>query len=248
MSALGSAPELNAKMRQMAAPPNRFRIRDQTDTESSKFPVSLLSPDPKQDEKAAIRAELVGTTGIVPGVGLATAGEEYFNYAAEKREKAQAFEFYSWIMSNADLSAPEKAAWWFEKFPWMRTLREQEIDRQAKIQADLAKIAISGPQSEDDFMLLFLKQNKLLGDIDQPLQKMSEMKVSNNFREGMYSVFSQKKNLLLGPRPPKPNSEGTGTNQVSWSDPLGTPNANAWTIPGFGVNKTEFFKNLNAGK
>lgn len=239
---------MNAKMRRMAEIPNRFRVPDQQNTISSRFPVELLSTDGRKDEEVSLRAQLVNNQGIVPGVGLATAGDDYFNYAAEKREKAQAFEFYSWIMSNADLSAPEKAAWWFEKFPWMRTLREQEIDRQAKIQADLAKIAISGPQSEDDFMLLFLKQNDLLGDVDKPLQKLNEMKVSDNFKQGMYSVFSRPANLLLAPNPPLANSTGVGTNKINYGNPLGPPTAGSYQIPGFGFQKDRLPLNLNPGQ
>jgi len=236
--ALASARETYRKFVAMPAPPNVYKVKDQTGTTSSLFPAKLGSTDPRDDEYA-MRAQLVKEGGQVPGVGLAIADEGYFNYAQSKREEAMLFEFYTYIMSQADLSKPESAAWWFEKFPWMRDLRMAEIDRQGEIQKKLAKIQITGPQSEDDFMVLYLKQNNLLGDADVPLTRLNEMDTAANFKAGMYSIFSRPDNLLIAPKVfPYTNNDGTATSTVNWGNPLGPGSNGRESLPGFGFNKT----------
>lgn len=254
--AMASARNTYRKFVSLPQPPNIFRIHDSANpdafgapqgTTASKFPVKLGSTDP-EDDKFGLRARLVDKDGVVPGVGLSVAGDDYFNYAQRKREEAMMFEFYTYIMSQADLSKPESAQWWFEKFPWMRDLRLDEIDRQAEIQKKLAKIAVTGPQSEEDFMLIYLKQYGILGDTDQPLTKLDSMKdgaggVARNFKEGMFSIFSQKNNVLLAPYPgvtglTDSNTWGTSTNTLQWGNPINpTPAERPDALPGFGFNR-----------
>jgi len=242
--ALASARETYRKFVAMPAPPNVYKVKDQTGTVSSLFPAKLGSTDPR-DEEYAMRAQLVkNDNGVIPGVGLAVADEGYFNYAQSKREEAMMFEFYTYIMSQADLSKPESAAWWFEKFPWMRDLRMAEIDRQGEIQKKLAKIQITGPQSEDDFMVLYLKQNNLLGDADVPLTRLNDMPTAANFKAGMYSIFSRPDNLLLAPQNAGAdanyigaNQFGTQSNITNWGNPL-APGRDGPSIPGFGFGRS----------
>lgn len=236
-AAMKSARETYRKFVSLPMPPNVFKVQDQTGSVRSKFPAQLGSTDPR-DEQYALRSQLVNReTGVVDGVGLATADEDYFNYAQSKREDAMMFEFYTYIMSQADLSKPESSAWWFDKFPWMKDLRIAEIDRQSAIQNKLAKIQITGPQSEDDFMVMYLKQNNLLGDADVPVNKLNQATAATSFKAGMYSIFSKPANLLLAPFDADGNANGKITSTVDWGNPLG-PGTNARSaLPGFGFDK-----------
>lgn len=236
-------------------PPNLFQVPDTAGTVSSKFPVKLGSTDP-EDDKFGLRAQLVNQNdGQVPGVGLAVAGDDYFNYAQRKREEAMMYEFYQYIMSQADLSKPESAAWWFEHFPWMKDWRLEEIDRQAEVQKKLAKIQITGPQTEEDWMVLYLKQQGILGEQAKPLYQLDTGTYAENFKAGMYSIFSNPKNTVLvpqqpprtGPAPgsmPSRNLAGSDTYQVNWQNPIGAQINNGRNIPGLGGDGATSIRNI----
>lgn len=224
-------------------PPNLFQVPDQTGTVASNFPAQLGSTDP-EDDKYGLRSQLIKDGNNIPGVGLAVADDGYFNYAQRKREEAMMYEFYQYVMSQADLSKPESAAWWFEHFPWMKEWRLEEIDRQAEIQKKLAKIQITGPQNEEDWMVLYLKQNGILGDKDFPLTRLNDATYAENFKSGMFSIFSQPQNTILTPqqneRAPNvlgPNRRGAATFGLDWGDPLG-PGLARRVIPGLGERPT----------
>jgi hypothetical protein len=215
-ASLEKARETFRKFSSFAPPPNIFQVSDSVLSKRSDFPVQLGTTDP-EDDKFAVRKQLVtGPHGEVPGQGVAQVGEDYFNYMERKREQANMFEFMKYILSQADLSKPESADWWFRKFPWMQSLRLNEITRQSEIQKKLATIQITGPQSEDDFMLLFMKEKELLGDVKTPVQELNTRKLDsqskNSFVPGMFSFFSTPDRMFLG-GPTKP--------LVDWANPIG---------------------------
>lgn len=221
-------------------PPNLFKVPDSTNTTASNFPAQLGSTDP-EDDKYGLRSQLVGPGNNVAGVGLAVADDNYFNYAQRKREEAMMYEFYQYVMSQADLSKPESAAWWFEHFPWMKEWRLEEIDRQAEIQKKLAKIQITGPQSEEDWMVLYLKKNGILGDQDVPLTRLNEGRFAATFKTGMFSIFSKPDNTILTSQNGN-NSSSSGENLsgteawgINWGNPFAASNRNV-AIPGLGIN------------
>jgi hypothetical protein len=214
-ASLQKARETFRKFSSFAPPPNVFRVADATNSVRSQFPVQLGTTDP-EDEKFSLRSNIVNNEGDVPGVGKAEAGDDYFNYMERKREQANMFEFMKYIMSQADLTKPEAADWWYRKFPWMQDLRIQEINRQSEIQKRLAIIQVSGPQSEDDFMLLFMNNKKLLGDVDRSVtllnDKTLDAQSGNAFIPGMFSFFSRSDRLFLTNDPKE--------TMVSWSNPI----------------------------
>jgi len=233
-------------------PPNLFKVPDSSSADgsvASQFPVQLGSTDP-EDEKYGLRSQLVqGDT--VPGVGLAIADDGYFNYAQRKREEAMMYEFYQYVMSQADLSKPESAAWWFEHFPWMKEWRLEEIDRQAEIQKKLAKIQITGPQNEEDWMVIYLKKQGILGDKDVPLTQLNTPQYAANFKAGMFSIFSQPQNTILTSQTGGINSTSTNDGNLSgseswktiWGNPLGV-STQSRVIPGLGPNTNR--KNISS--
>lgn len=217
-SALASAKEVFNKYSQNAPPPNVFQIGDsvgETGSIRSRFPVQLGTTD-QEDAKFSLRTQLVDGEGKVPGQGIAVADDSYFNYMERKREQANMFEFMKYIMTQADLSKPESADWWFRKFPWMQELRLKEINRQSEIQKKLATIQVTGPQSQDDFMLLFLKEKNLLGDVNTPVQHLNDKNLvdqsNNQFIPGMFSFFSRKDRLLVSLDPAHAKTD--------WANPL----------------------------
>lgn len=222
-------------------PPNLFKVPDTGGSIASQFPVQLGSTDP-EDDKYGLRSQLVGPDNNVPGVGLAVADDGYFNYAQRKREEAMMYEFYQYVMSQADLSTPESAAWWFEHFPWMKEWRLEEIDRQAEIQKKLAKIQITGPQNEEDWMVIYLRNNGILGDQDVPLTRMNEPNYAQNFKAGMFSIFSKPLYTILAPQPGpgtvasiQPNLIGDNTWTLPWGNPLGASVFQGPNVPGLGA-------------
>lgn len=221
--------------------PNLFQIPDHGvpgGTEASKFPVQIGSTDP-DDGKYQMREKIVqGPNAIVPGIGQAIAGEEFFDYAARKEEQAQLLQFTQWVMQQADLSKPESAAWWFEKFPWMKSLRLAEIDKQAELQKRLARIAIQGPQDQGDFLTLWMKQQGLIKVSDKPLHKINEDEtiVADNYVKGFFAPWSK-----------QPPAQGFARDHavVPWKNPLS--GVLDWTEAGGGIPPTSFPGSRNPG-
>lgn len=235
-----TAAALFAKYNALTTAPNIFRIADPGGAPDSrdKYPVQLGSTD-KDDVKFAIRQDLVGGDGIVPGVGLATAGDEFFGYAQRKQEQEMLFDFQKYLMANAQashgLDTPASAAWWFEKFPWMKEKRLELINQQAEAQKNLARINITGPQNEEDFMMLYLRQKGLLKVSDMPLHKLNEATdiVSSTFKQGFFNPLSQKKYQTM-----------QTSRYPDWANPITldtVPNASA-TNP----NRQRFQKQMGA--
>lgn len=193
---IGRAQSLMDKFSSMTPAPNVFRFATDTQKNANAnvaFPVQLGSTDP-EDEKYAMRAKMMTGAGgaVVPGVGQVIADSSFFDYAKRKKDQESLYDFYRFMMSNARLDTPEAAQWWFGKFPWMRDLRLAEIDKQAELQKALARIQITGPESEDDFMLLFLIRNGTIVLPNYPLHQMGEKRpVAESFQAGFFSPFSR---------------------------------------------------------
>lgn len=187
---LRKANDLVGKFGGLTPAPNVFRFGEANGTNAS-FPVQLGSTDP-EDRKYKLRQKLVGADGnpgVVDKVGVAVADDKFFEYAKRKEEQAILYDFYNFMFAQADLSKPESANWWFSKFPWMRDMRLKEIDKQADLQKTLARLQVTGPESEDDFMLMFLIRN---GTIIPPTTPLYDMGRDQNlgaksYQEGFFS-------------------------------------------------------------
>lgn len=187
-------------------PAAREQVGDRANNPNSLFPVKLGDSDP-QDDKYKRRAALMNpTTGVVPGVGQAIAPEEYFEYIKRKEDESQYTNFKEWIFKNADLSTPETAAYWTNLFPFIKEKMYAEIEREADLQASLAKISATGPQTEHDWYLLYCLQQGLIKPYDTPLYMMNDTS-KQPYRPGLFSIFN------LGPI-------RTATPVVGYKDPL----------------------------
>jgi len=219
------------KYNKLTTAPNVFQFATPTESAANArvaFPLQIGSTD-KDDVKYGIRKQLVGRdangnptgTANVPGVGMAIAGEEFFDYAQRKEEQEMLFDFKKFVAAQADLSSPASAQWWFEKFPWMKDLRLEQVNQQGDLQKQLAKIQITGPQNEEDFMTLYLCNKGLIKVSDQPLHKLGQATdiVSSSFRQGFFNPLSR----------PKYQTMRTNATPL-WSNPLqGTTGVTAGT-------------------
>lgn len=251
---ISRANAMQQKFGNMTPAPNVFRMASgtqQQNNENIAFPVKLGSTD-RDDKKYNIRSQLVsGPTGAeVPGVGMAVADDKFFEYADRKQQQQILYEFYNFMMAQADLSKPESAQWWYTHFPWMRKLRLDQIDKEADLQKTLARIQVTGPENEDDFMLLFLIRNGTISPPDYSVNKMGQQApVATSYQEGFFSSLL---NPLKAPwANPSWNFLGGNQNQIKvpWSnpttDPIGYQNAGFTGLGGIpGTTRTDQWRNL----
>lgn len=217
---VNSASQLFEKYNRLTTAPNVFQFATPAQSAENArvaFPLKIGSTD-KDDIKYGIRKQLVGPEGTpqagtanVPGVGMAIAGEEFFDYAERKEQQEMFFDFKKFVAAQADLTTPASAQWWFEKFPWMKELRLEQVNQQGELQKQLARIQITGPQNEEDFMHLYLVNKGLIRVSDQPLHKLGQAAdiTSSTFRQGFFNPLSQ----------PKYQTMQTNTTPL-WSNPL----------------------------
>jgi hypothetical protein len=219
---VNTASQLFDKYNRLTTAPNVFKFATPTQTTQNAreaFPLKIGSTD-RDDVKYGIRKELVGKdaqgnnvagSAVVPGVGMAIAGEEFFDYAQRKEEQEMLFDFKKFVAAQADLSSPASAQWWFEKFPWMKELRLEQVNQQGELQKQLARIQITGPQNEEDFMHLYLVNKGLIRVTEQPLHRLGQATdiTSETFRQGFFNPLAQ----------PKYQTMQTATKPL-WSNPL----------------------------
>jgi len=239
---LNKAQQLMEKFGSIATPPNLFKGYGDNADLKSQFPVKLGSTDP-DDKRYNLQNQLVGAnaSGAVAGYGQAVLDSTFFDWAKRKQEQATLHDFYGYMLNNADLQKPESAQWWFSKFPWMKDLRLQEIDREAEVQKRLAKIQVCGPEDEEDFMVLFLKKQGLLRTSGKPLYELGDVKEGPdsiyknpfNFKPGYFNPFA---------RSPQPTSQDDV--RLDWKNPVslkpptsGTAIPSAFPTPGFTVKQ-----------
>lgn len=195
--------------------PNIFRMGPGGSNANVNFPVQIGSTDP-QDFQYALQKELVNTQGIVPGVGQALVGPEYFEYATRKDQQQQLLNYRQFAMQQADLSTPEKTAWWFEKFPWMAKDRTDLIDSVSELQKKFAHMQVRGIQSEEDMLLSYLEHSGYIKVPKEPVHLLgtNESLIAGSYQAGFFSP-------LVKPIPAfAPNRN---ENKIHWNNPIGKP-------------------------
>lgn len=192
---MGQASGLFQKAQREADAPNIVRLSTADGGVAGKYPIQLGSADP-DDIRIALRQQVVTGSGEVPGIGIAVAGDREFDYLQRKKEEVFYSQFLGFINAQADLANPASAAWWFERFPFLKEKRLEEINREAEKQKRLAQIQVTGPQNEDDFFLLYMIQQGLVSKPTLPLTKLYADATYDtnrtNFTKGMFSPLSQK--------------------------------------------------------
>lgn len=219
---LAKSAALMAKYRSASTAPNVFRLgAPGADNVNAQFPVQLSTTD-VEDQKWATMQKVIGQTGAgergqIPGIGQAIVPNEFWDYVQRKENADLLAQFQQFVLQQVDLSKPESANWWFTRFPWIRDLKLKEIDEQAELQKRFAQIQVTGPQNEEDFMLIWMRGQGLIKVADTPLDKLNQADniVSGSYKAGFFSPLS--KNIpATSPRLPAPS---TG-NKITWGNPI----------------------------
>lgn len=201
---------LTQKYTSLATAPNVFKTGN-ANQPNERFPVQLGTTDP-EDAKWALRSKIVDNTDNVPNIGKAIVPEGYFDYAERKEMNNLMTQYQQFILQQVDLSAPEKQQWWYQKFPWIRDAKLQEMYTQAELQKKFAEIQITGPQNEEDFMLLWLRKNGLIRVADVTPERLYEATniTSDTYNHGFFSPLAQ--------QIPATNIVTQG-GKINWSNP-----------------------------
>lgn len=232
----------------------QLRTKDSTGI-AGQYPIQLGSAD-DYDIRAALKQSTINATGVVEtetgaSMGIAIAGDRDFDYLQRKKEEVFYSQFLASINAQADLSNPASAAWWFERFPFLKEKRLEEINREAEKQKRMAQIQVTGPQNEDDFFLMYMLQQGLIAQPTKPLTKMYEdprySANTLNFTKGLFSPLSYLPgNAETGV--PKARGERGMPNKITqvpyWNDPMGQNarrNVGAGQIPTLPGNVNELW-------
>lgn len=218
-----TASELYGKFNKLTTAPNLFHFATESQISSNDrtaFPMKVGETD-SRDNKYAIRKRLVGAgsgqpndSAVIPGVGMAIADEDFFDYAESKEQQEMLFDFKKFVAAQADLQTPAAAAWWYENFSWLKDEKIAELDQQAELQKKLAKIQIMGPQNEEDMLTLYMVNKGLIKVTEQPLHRLGQSRdiESTTFKQGFFNPMSQ------------PQYQTMQTNTTpNWGNPLQMP-------------------------
>jgi hypothetical protein len=224
-----TAARFHAATAAQATPQNVYKVNNlptgrQKELKNVNFPVQLGSTDP-EDERYALQGKMTNQRGVVPGVGQALVGPEYFDYVTRKMEDAEYTMFQDWMLRQADWSTPEATEYWVTKFPWMLEKRFEEQDRVGDLQKRIARINVAGPQTEDDWHLLWDLDRGVITVPDKPVHLLAEASYTdkNTYQRGMFSPMIQFippfDKAGKGKPAHKPNGE------VAWTSPA---DINSW--------------------
>lgn len=177
-----------------AHPNNIQKVATRGETDQKKvFPVQLGTADP-DDLAMSLRSQVIDGDGKVPNMGQAIADDRVFNYLQRKKEAAIEADYRAWVMSQANFSDPAQSQWWTEKFPWIRNLKIAQIEQDADLQKRLAIIKVTGPQSEEDFKLMYELQQGYRVMPSKPVHELNEDEKwvgDSNFVRGLFNPLTR---------------------------------------------------------
>ena len=129
-------------------------MEDRSGTVASRFPALIEKGDPR-DRDYALRKTVINDRGEIPGLGKMMADHSDVEYLRKKADDANEADFKAWFLAQMDLSSPEKQAYWQSKFGDVFAERKSLLNQQLELQKQLALIRIMGPQTKDDYLLLW---------------------------------------------------------------------------------------------
>jgi hypothetical protein len=204
---------------------------DRAGTVASRFPNEIEKGRP-EDERYALKGKLLqqggGAGPYIPGVGLAMATDSDFEYFRNKALDAQEADWKAWFLQQMDLSTPEKQAYWQANFPDVFQERQKLLEKQVKIQFDLARIRMLGPKNKEDYQLLWAIQRGFIKVPQGPLFDPTKLQ-QQEFHEGLLNIkklFARSGTGRYGAYDPSTgvsagvNSSAASTMNIDWKDPL----------------------------
>lgn len=163
-------------------------IPDIQNTTASKFPSRVGHGDPR-DETMALKARMLGggANPVLPGVGLATATNEDFQYFRDKELAEREADFKRFFLSNIDLSTPEKQDYYQRLYPEIFSEREALAEKQIEHQAHLMKINLRGPRNMEDWMFIYGLERGFIQIPKGPIWDPENL-LKTSFEGGLFSV------------------------------------------------------------
>jgi hypothetical protein len=127
-------------------------------------------------------------------------------------------DFDAWLMSQMDLSTPEKMEYWRTKFPDIFQAREELWRQNQDLITQAALINMRGPISRDDYLFLYMLSRGYINLPDVPSYQPESVRSDTTFTRGMFSFYR-----ML----PWVNSDNTSApvaktavGKIDWKNPL----------------------------
>jgi hypothetical protein len=182
---------------------------------SNEFPVRTAQASP-YDTRMEIKRQLIGSsdTGATP-YGIATITEQDYKNMEEKVAQAQRLEYETFLANYFNITSPAEAAYVQKIMPEFLDRREQEIDAQAKLQGNLAKLRLRGPQNKEDLLLVWMLKT---GQVPLPKKPLWDP-------DWYDSASNAKENFVRGVFSPRRYFGGVIGKKATRYDPLRSDNA-----------------------
>lgn len=143
------------------------------DKRSNRFPVRLFPKDP-YDDVARLKS------AAADDLGVKTLTTDDLEYLRRKEESIQGADFKTWIIGQFDNKDPAQREMFMRTFGEIVTEQESIIDHRAELSARLAKMALRGPASKEDYEFLYLLNT---GRIELPTGELWDPKKWNSAGE-----------------------------------------------------------------
>jgi hypothetical protein len=219
-------------------------VPDIQGTTASRFPSRVGHGDPR-DDTMALKAQMLKDGPVLPGVGMAYATNEDFQYFRDKELAEREADFKRFFLSNIDLSTPEKQDYYQRLYPEIFSERESLAEKQIEHQAHMMKINLRGPRNMEDWMFLYGLDRGFIQVPQGPIWDPENL-LKTSFEGGLFSI----RKIL--PRNPTgvPAISNAYTNRamnqtkgkmVDWKNPVSGGNVFNW----YGASQSPFGTDRN---
>lgn len=132
----------------------------------NEFPVQINKPNRDRDSRTRLKQEYIeqNEKGGVQ-LGMPILKDKDLQTFADYEKQKQKVSFASWLSSYLNVADPATQRLVAEIMPEYYTDREAAIENQAELQKNLALIRMRGPQSKQDFLMIYLLST---GQISMP--------------------------------------------------------------------------------
>jgi hypothetical protein len=180
----------------------------QTDDKNTigQFPAQYVTPDPR-DDLYKMKATIARGENRRWDVS-----DEEAAYVLDKQKGLEAHKFdkFFWDAYEPNTKDPAKQRVLREIYPAFWDRRLKKMEEIAKVQLQVARIKMLGPQSEEDLQLLYAIHSGLIEIPESPLHKLDDqtpLKDRQNFSRGMFNPI---KHIIADKRGAWTNPGATG--------------------------------------
>jgi hypothetical protein len=156
----------------------------------NEFPVQINKPNRERDSRMRLKSEYIEQMRDDGGVnlGMPVLKDKDLKAFADYEQQRQKVSFAAWLSSYLNVADPATQRLVAEIMPEYYTDREAVIENQAELQKNLALIRMRGPQSKQDFLMIYLLST---GQIQMPKGSIFEPQSwsydNTDFTRGMFN-------------------------------------------------------------